>query len=98
MFPDIVVTEACATCHNEHAKSPKTDWKLGDMMVATTWSYPKEKVSAPEALKIISAFRQSIALAYDAYLKKASGFKRVPEIGKRWPKDGLYLPSKQVCT
>jgi adenylate cyclase len=96
MFPDIVVAEACATCHNEHAKSPKTDWKLGDIMGATTWSYPKQKVSLHEALKIVSAFRQSIAVAYDAYLKKASGFERVPEIGERWPKDGAYLPSKNV--
>ena len=96
MFPDIVVAQACATCHNEHPKSPKTDWKLGDIMGATTWAYPKKKVSLHEALQIISSFRQSIALAYDAYLKKASGFERAPEIGERWPKEGRYLPSKHV--
>jgi hypothetical protein len=32
VYPDKAVTEACATCHNNHADSPKKDFKLGDVM------------------------------------------------------------------
>ena len=32
IYPDRAVTETCASCHNSHAKSPKTDFKKGDVM------------------------------------------------------------------
>jgi hypothetical protein len=32
IYPDKAVTEACATCHNQHPDSPKKDFKLGDIM------------------------------------------------------------------
>ena len=41
MFPDEALTEACVSCHNEHEDSPKKDWKLHDVMGATTWAYPE---------------------------------------------------------
>ena len=28
---DTMVAEGCVNCHNSHAASPKTDWKLGDL-------------------------------------------------------------------
>src|SRR5688572_3305801 len=28
---DLMVAQACVTCHNSHPDSPKTDWKLGDV-------------------------------------------------------------------
>jgi len=34
MYPDIAVTPACVTCHNEHRDTPRRDFKLGDMMGA----------------------------------------------------------------
>lgn len=32
VYPDVAVAEACATCHNDHEDSPKTDFKVGDVM------------------------------------------------------------------
>jgi Protein of unknown function (DUF3365) len=32
VYPDVAVSEACTSCHNQHKDSPKTDFKLGDVM------------------------------------------------------------------
>ncbi len=34
VYPDIAVAPACITCHNEHKDSPRSDFKLGDVMGA----------------------------------------------------------------
>jgi adenylate cyclase len=94
MFADFAVGPACVSCHNQHPNSPKTDWKLKDMMGATTWSYPKDKVTIEEALQIVGALRTGFAAAYDGYLAKVATFEKPPELGERWPRDGYYLPTR----
>lgn len=32
VYPDVAVSDACTSCHNEHKDSPKTDFKLGEVM------------------------------------------------------------------
>lgn len=32
VYADVAVSEACTKCHNEHKDSPKTDFKLGEVM------------------------------------------------------------------
>jgi hypothetical protein len=32
VYPDKAVVEACVTCHNDNADSPRTDFKLNDVM------------------------------------------------------------------
>jgi hypothetical protein len=32
VYPDIAVAEACVNCHNKHKDSPRTDFKLGDVL------------------------------------------------------------------
>ena len=96
MFADIAVAPACVSCHNEHPNSAKTDWKLKDIMGATTWSYPKDKVTIEEALQIIAALRSGFAAAYGGYLTKAATFEKPPEVGERWPRDGYYLPTRET--
>lgn len=32
VYPDYAVAPACVTCHNEHKDSPRTDFKIGDVM------------------------------------------------------------------
>jgi hypothetical protein len=32
VYPDVAVSEACTKCHNEHKDSPKTDFKIGEVM------------------------------------------------------------------
>ncbi len=31
-YPDMAVAPVCVSCHNEHKDSPKTDFKIGDVM------------------------------------------------------------------
>ena len=32
VYPDIATTEACASCHNNHKDSPRTDIEVGDVL------------------------------------------------------------------
>ncbi len=32
VYADVAVAKVCATCHNKHKDSPKTDFKVGDTM------------------------------------------------------------------
>jgi hypothetical protein len=32
VYPDTAVAKACITCHNEHKDSPRTDFKMSDVM------------------------------------------------------------------
>jgi hypothetical protein len=32
VYPDVAVAEACVSCHNDHKDTPKTDFKIGDVM------------------------------------------------------------------
>jgi hypothetical protein len=93
MFADIAVAEPCIKCHNNHKDSPKTDWKLNDVMGATTWTYPSEMVSFTELMTILHTLRAAFRDAYSVLLKKATNFKQPPVIGDKWPREGFYLPS-----
>ena len=94
MFADIAAAPACVSCHNEHPKSPRKDWKLKDVMGATTWSFPRKQVTADEMVEILGAYRAAALDTYAAYLKKTESFAdgKRPELGQRWPKEGMYLP------
>jgi hypothetical protein len=96
MFADLAVAPGCVTCHNEHPQSPKTDWKLRDIMGATTWSYPKGSVTLEEMTQIVGTLRSGFVAAYDGYLAKVATFEKPPELGERWPRDGYYLPTRKV--
>ncbi|MCA9550457.1 MAG: hypothetical protein KC933_10510 [Myxococcales bacterium] len=96
MFADLAVAQPCVSCHNDHPKSPKHDWALGDVMGATTWTHPDEAVSLTELLALIDGLRGSVSEAYTMYLEKARSFEEPPEVGDRWPADGYALPSTDV--
>ncbi len=32
VYPDVAVAEACTSCHNEHKDTPRTDFKIGEVM------------------------------------------------------------------
>lgn len=97
MFPDFSGAKPCVTCHNEHSKTPKSDWQLNDVMGATTWTYTSAFVSTDTVLQNIQYLRSSAFEAYESYLKKVQGFKgKRPEIGDKWPSQGLFLPSAEV--
>ena len=93
MYPDLAVAQACVDCHNNHPQTPKNDWRLNDVMGATTWAYPREEVGLAEILETLACLRASIADTYASYLQKTRTFKNPPKIGDQWPADGYYLPS-----
>jgi adenylate cyclase len=97
LYPDLAAADPCVTCHNDHPDSPKTDWQLGDVMGATTWTYPDGTVGAAASLDAIEALYQAIGEAYDAYLARAAGFAEPPVIGADWPEAGRrVLPARAV--
>lgn len=93
MFADVAVADACVTCHNEHAESPKHDWKRGDTMGATTWMYPEAEVSVDTALRLVGILRAGFRATYQRYLDKTATFAEPPVIGAQWPRDGRFLPT-----
>jgi hypothetical protein len=97
MFPDRATSQACVSCHNEHPDSPKKDWVLNEPMGATTWSYAGRQVSSETLLHMVRALRRSAVDAYGSYLQKAANFPADarPAIGKRWPREGRYLPDAE---
>ena len=40
VYADMAVSEACTKCHNDHLDSPKTDFKLGDVMGGVVMRIP----------------------------------------------------------
>ena len=96
MFPDFAVAPPCVSCHNNHEQTPKTDWKLDDVMGATTWTYPKATVSHQEALQVLAAARHAFATSYGKFLEEVKSYDDPPKIGDRWPRDGYFLPSMEV--
>ena len=98
MFADVAGAAACVTCHNKHAQSPKTDWKLGDVMGATTWQYPKDSLTYKETVAVLNSYAQGTVDIYLEYLDEIENFKtsEKPEIGKKWPSEGKYLPTAEV--
>ena len=93
MYPDFASAGPCVTCHNEHTDSPKTDWVLGDVMGATTWTYPTDVVGAADYLDTTEAFYDAVEEAYTMYLDKVRGFDPELPIGSEWPEEGvLALP------
>ena len=40
IYADVAVTNSCIECHNAHPKSPKSDFKTGDVMGGLVISFP----------------------------------------------------------
>lgn len=98
MFPDFAVAAPCVNCHNDHPETTKTDWKLGDIQGATTWTYPGDSVSFEELQGIIMAYRNGAKATFQTYLDKVPSFteNEIPAIGSTWPAAGYQLPTPEV--
>lgn len=46
IYPDRAVAESCAACHNAHSQSPKTDFKVGDVMGGISVTFPLGRLGA----------------------------------------------------
>ena len=40
VYADLAVTQVCIDCHNSHPKSPRSDFKVGDVMGGLVISFP----------------------------------------------------------
>ena len=98
MFPDFASATPCVSCHNGHEKTSKDDWVLGDVMGATTWTYPKKELTFSEVQGIIKVYRTGIVNTLAQYMSEIDGFKESekPAIGDKWPSEGMFLPSPEV--
>ncbi len=98
MFADLASAQACVTCHNEHPQTAKADWKLGDVMGATTWQYPKDSLTYKGTIEVLNAYAKGTVDIYMAYLDEIEAFKNSekPIIGTKWPAEGNYLPTPEV--
>ena len=94
MSPDIATVNSCVTCHNKHPESPKTDWKINDVMGATTWLYPYEKISLKDTLLLLSELRSGFGFSYQYFLDEVKQMPRSYTIGSKWPREGYFVPSK----
>lgn len=43
VYPDVAVSPACTSCHNEHKDSPRSDFKIGDVMGGVVIRVPLPK-------------------------------------------------------
>ncbi len=98
MFADLASAGACVSCHNDHPQTTKSDWKLGDVMGATTWQYPKDSLTYKETVAVLNSYAKGTVDVYLEYLDEIEAFEESdkPEIGDRWPAEGKYLPSAEV--
>ncbi|MEO1450037.1 MAG: DUF3365 domain-containing protein [Bacteroidota bacterium] len=98
MFPDFAMAQPCVSCHNSHENTSKKDWALGDIMGATTWTYPEDSLSLTEMMAAIKAYRSGVSATYDTFLEEVKTFKEkeVPEIGENWSDVGYAIPSNAV--
>ena len=94
MSPDIATVNSCVTCHNKHPESPKTDWKINDVMGATTWLYPYEKISLKDTLLLLSELRRGFGFSYQYFLDEVKQMPKPYSIGSKWPREGYFVPSK----
>lgn len=96
MSPDVAVVKACVSCHNNHSESVKKDWKINDVMGATTWLYPEEKISLGDALILFSELRNGFKFSYQYFLDEVKQMPKSYVIGNKWPSQGDFVPSKEV--
>lgn len=96
MAPDIASVKPCVTCHNKHDETPKDDWKLDDVMGATTWTYPNKEIGYKEMLEMLTALRIGFSAAYTAFLEESQRMKNPPPVGGGWPKNGFQLPDVET--
>lgn len=95
MFPDFAGAKPCVSCHNEHPETSKSDWKLGDVMGATTWTFPEDSVTFEQAQAMLMAYREGAKKTFAEFIEEINGFKEKekPEIGEKWPNEGYYIPT-----
>jgi hypothetical protein len=106
IYPDIAVVESCSSCHNHHPKSPKTDFKIGDVMGGIVIDLPlgrrfNKKPSdqflfPPEVVAdYVHSILKSDRAVYAKHVVNRLEGKRVISASENWKQDNsLMLPAQ----
>ncbi len=106
LYPDKAVTKACVTCHNNHPKSPKTDFKLGDVMGGILINLPlgevkrngkhEEDLIPPEVVSdYIHSVLDSDRTVYSQYIVNRLQEKNIVYASENWWEENtLLLPAQ----
>ncbi|PIQ96614.1 MAG: hypothetical protein COV67_08545 [Nitrospinae bacterium CG11_big_fil_rev_8_21_14_0_20_56_8] len=106
IYPDKGVVKACMACHNNHPKSPRKDFKLGDVMGGILISFPLEKsrsgdpreqtLVAPEVVSdYIHAVLESDRTVYAEKIVHRLQQKNIAFASENWWEDNsLLLPAQ----
>jgi len=104
--PDLAVTRACVTCHNNHPKSSKKDFKLGDVMGGISIQLPIDKnFKDPKtneyliAAEVVSDYIHSVLESdrgiYSKYIVNRLQKQNIVFASEHWWEDNaLMLPAQ----
>lgn len=104
VYPDLAVIKACVKCHNNHPRSPKKDFKLGDVMggivinflIGDTGDNPSDPLIAPEVVAdYIHAVLESDRTVYSKYIVNRLQNKNITYASEHWwEENALLLPAQ----
>ncbi len=107
VYPDMATSKSCVNCHNAHPKSPKTDFKLGDILGGILINVPlgnvplaekgissdNEVFQVPPAIvsDYVHAVLESDRYVYSKYVVKRMQSEKIVESKENW-EDENALP------
>jgi len=105
IYPDLAVSKSCVNCHNSHPKSPKTDFKRGDVMGGIQISFPlpatsknakEEAVVAPEVVAdYIHSILEADRTVYAKYIVNRLQKNNIIYPSENWWEENtLLLPAQ----
>ena len=104
IYPDRAVTKTCVSCHNSHPKSPKTDFKTGDVMGGIIIDLPLGKRFSktadiripPEVVTdYVFSILESDRTVYAQYIVERLGKQNVIQAREDWKEaKALMLPAQ----
>ncbi len=106
IYPDKAVTKSCVSCHNGHPKSPKRDFKPGDVMGGISVRFPIEKnyrvkgtddylIPAEIVADYIHSVLESDRQVYSNYVVNRLQERNIVYASEHWWEDNaLLLPAQ----
>jgi len=106
IYPDLAVIESCVSCHNSHPQSPKTDFKLGDVIGSVIIDLPlgrtlakksqQDIYLAPElVVDYIHSILKSDRAVYSKYIVDRLKKRNVIQAKENWMDEkALMLPAQ----
>ena len=106
IYPDIAVAESCVSCHNHHPNSPKTDFKIGDVMGGIVIDLPlgrrfikkpsNQFLFPPEVVAdYVHSILESNRAVYAKHVVERLKNKGVMSASENWEQDNtLMLPAQ----